>query len=276
MPDTPSAVAASYLELILLLGGLWLLWRYVLRPRARSTARPSPLAAWELPVPDFLLNLFAIGACAMLASFVAGVGMSQLQLAEDTRTTIASAAFQLGLLVGATGVLLYLRRPDLRQAMDRTTLLSGLATFVISLPIVTGVNFAWLGILKLTGLPADQQDLLRLFEQADSPVIIGAMIVLATIVAPISEELLFRAIFFRYLRTRISRWLALLLPSTIFAALHVNWTTLDGLAGLLPLATLAVVFSLAYERTGRIGTVIVAHALFNLHTIVLLFSGVTQ
>jgi membrane protease YdiL (CAAX protease family) len=39
---------------------------------------------------------------------------------------------------------------------------------------------------------------------------------------------------------------------------------------------LAVIFSLAYERTGRIGTAIVAHALFNLHTVVLIFAGVTN
>ena len=61
----------------------------------------------------------------------------------------------------------------------------------------------------------------------------------------------------------------------IFAALHVDWTTLDGFASFAPLVTLAVVFSIAYERTGNIGTVMVAHALFNLHTVALIFLGVT-
>jgi uncharacterized protein len=37
---------------------------------------------------------------------------------------------------------------------------------------------------------------------------------------------------------------------------------------------LAVIFSLAYERTGQIGTAIVAHALFNFHTVLLILSGV--
>jgi membrane protease YdiL (CAAX protease family) len=32
-------------------------------------------------------------------------------------------------------------------------------------------------------------------------------------------------------------------------------------------------FSLAYEHTGNIGTPIVAHALFNLNTVILIFSG---
>ena len=37
---------------------------------------------------------------------------------------------------------------------------------------------------------------------------------------------------------------------------------------------LAVMFSLSYERTGKIGTPIVAHALFNLNTVLLILSGV--
>src|SRR5690606_1185495 len=133
----------------------------------------------------------------------------------------------------------------------------------------------WLEVLKLLGLPVVQQDLLRMFTQAEDPALIILMVVLATMVAPVTEELLFRATLFRYLRTRVPRWIALVVPGTIFAALHVNWTTLDGLPSLVPLITLAVIFSLAYERTGRISTAIIAHGLFNLHTILLLLSGIT-
>jgi membrane protease YdiL (CAAX protease family) len=60
----------------------------------------------------------------------------------------------------------------------------------------------------------------------------------------------------------------------LFASLHVNWRTWEGLTSFVPLVLLAIMFSLAYERTGNIGTPIVAHALFNLNTIVLIFSGV--
>ena len=42
----------------------------------------------------------------------------------------------------------------------------------------------------------------------------------------------------------------------------------------IPLVTLAVVFALAYERTGNIGTTIVAHALFNLNAALLVLAGV--
>jgi membrane protease YdiL (CAAX protease family) len=99
------------------------------------------------------------------------------------------------------------------------------------------------------------------------------MIALAVVIAPLNEELVFRAGIFRYLRTRIPRWAALLLPALTFAALHVNWQNLQGLSSLAPLVVLAIVLAIAYERTGNIGTSIVAHACFNLNTIVVILSG---
>ena len=73
---------------------------------------------------------------------------------------------------------------------------------------------------------------------------------------------------FTYVRTRLPRWVALLLPAVLFAALH------NDLGTFVPLVALAVVFSFAYERTGRIGTTIVAHALFNLNSALLVLAGV--
>jgi membrane protease YdiL (CAAX protease family) len=162
--------------------------------------------------------------------------------------------------------------------LDAKTLRSGLATFVIALPIVTAANLAWMELLTAVGLPVEQQDLLKIFIQTDSTPMLVLMIGLATVVAPVAEELLFRATIFRYVRTRVPRWIALVIPGLIFAALHVNWTSrnLEGLPSFVPLVTLAVIFSIAYERTGRIGTAMVAHGLFNFHTILLLFAGVTQ
>lgn len=276
MPESATDVVIL-LEYLLMLGGAVLAWRLVLSPRARASAAAAPrLPEWDLPAPDFLVFLFVIAAGGILAAFAAGLILHAFKLPEDTKTIISSAAFQFGLLLGPAALPLKLGHHPLRPPLDRATLLSGVTTFVIALPFVTIVNLLWLGFLKLAHLPAEQQDLLRLFGQAKSPVLLGLMIVLATVIAPVTEELLFRATLFRYLRTRVPRWIALLLPGTIFAALHVTWKNYDGLSSFLPLIALAVVFSLAYQRTGRIATVMVAHGLFNLHTIVLLLCGVTQ
>lgn len=276
MPATPGNIAVTLLELGLLLTGLVLLWRHVLSRRGRATNSPPwRIAAWDVTVPDFLLFAFVIIAGGLVAGFAGGLILARLDLSTDTRMILGSAAFQLGLLIGPTLVPLNLGHHPLRPPLDRRAWQSGIATFLIVLPVVTAVNLIWLEVLKLLGLPVQQQDLLRMFTQAEDPALIILMVVLATMVAPVTEELLFRATLFRYLRTRVPRWIALGVPGTIFAVLHVNWMTLDGLPSLVPLITLAVIFSLAYERTGRISTAMIAHGLFNLHTILLLLSGIT-
>jgi uncharacterized protein len=274
MPESPANDVVSVIEILLLLAGAILLWRFGWR---RNSAGGTPqsadaLAPWSVSISDFLLYVLVIIAGCLVSSLVCDAILRSVKAATDTKTILNSAAFQIGLLIGAALVPLQLGHPTLRF-LNRDTLRSGLVTFLIALPIVTAVNVGWLFFLKTTGLPAEQQDLLRMFAQADSTTLLTLMVVLATVIAPMTEELLFRATLFRYARTRLPRWIALLVPGIIFAALHVNWHNLDGLASFAPLVTLAVVFSIAYERTGRIGTAIVAHALFNLHTIAVLFFG---
>lgn len=274
MPATPFNIAVSVAELSLLLCGVILLWRYAASPTARARTGPPALADWDVRLSDFLLFMFVAFAAGVFGSLAAGMTMAGFELSPDARTVIGSAGFQLGLLLGVAFLPLNLGHPPLAAPLVRGSFVSGVVVFLIALPVITIVNLAWLGLLKAAGVPAEQQDLLRLFVETDSALLLTVMVLLATIVAPIAEELLFRATLFRYLRNRLPRWLALSLPGVVFAALHINWWTLDGLASFAPLVTLAVVFALAYERTGRIGTAIVAHGLFNLHTILILFSGI--
>jgi membrane protease YdiL (CAAX protease family) len=99
-------------------------------------------------------------------------------------------------------------------------------------------------------------------------------LLVATLLVPAAEEVLFRGGLFRYLRTRMPRWVAIASTSVLFGALHVQWSDhMGGLASLLPLIVLAATFCIAYERTGSIVTPIVAHALFNLNMIVLVIAG---
>ena len=83
-----------------------------------------------------------------------------------------------------------------------------------------------------------------------------------------TEEVIFRAGLFRYLRTRTSRGVAFGLPAGIFAIMHGN------LVAFGPLFALGLIFAVAYECTGRIAVPIIAHGLFNLNTVVLLLAGI--
>jgi len=272
MPTAPSphTVLVAYLvEGALLLAGLVLLWRLAAGPaaRARVRATPSPLAPWRPPTADFLLYLLVIVGGALVGSAAVGSLAAWFGAAGDTRLILGTAGLQIGLMLAA--LLLPLRAAP--NPVDPAALRSGAATFLVALPLVTGVTFLWTHVLQFCGVATDQQDIVRLFLEIKSPALLALMIVLPTVVAPFGEELLFRATLFRFLRgTALPRAVVLGLPAVIFASFHLS------LVAFAPLVILAVVFALAFERTGRIGTTIVAHALFNLHTVVLLLAGLNS
>ncbi|MBM3854627.1 MAG: CPBP family intramembrane metalloprotease [Verrucomicrobia bacterium] len=261
-------------EVALALAGLVLLWRLGLSKAARTERPSSRLAAWEAPPTSFLSFLLLVMGGSFFAVTVATMVGRLGEVRGDALTVLSGAAAQFGMLAGVALFRFGERRTLGFSATQLSGIgTSGLATFLVALPVLVATGNLWELLLEQFGLPTGQQDLIKMFAQADSPALLGTMIVLAVVVAPLTEELVFRAGLFRYLRTRLPRWLALVLPAVLFALLHVNWQTLQGLVSVAPLVVLAILFSLAYERTGQIGTPIVAHACFNLNTVVIILSG---
>ena len=262
----PTTVLANVLELSLVFGGLVLLWRLGFSPAARTSRPPVRLTPWATPLSDFFLFLWLTISGGLVLPIVAQQVARALALGAQTKLIVVNAAFQGGILAGIGIYRLGLHRRTPRPPFAfAATLRPGLAAFLLSLPLVIVVGLAWTALLKLCGLPVDPQDAVAFFTQTKSPVLIAAMIALAAVIAPVTEELIFRAGIFRYARTRLPRWAALLLPACLFAALH------NHLPSFAPLVVLGVVFSLAYERTGRIGTAMVAHALFNAYSVLRIF-----
>lgn len=255
-------------ELALMLVGAVLLWVLVVLPTIRKHATPARLPPWEISRTNFFLFLWCVFAGGFIGTLCASVVLRFYPLAGDATTMIVTAGGQLGVLAGI-GMFesFQVRQRPLETAPRPNLLLSGLITFAIGLCVATAVNLLWQPLLQLFDLQAEKQDLVRMFREADTPLLLGLMITLACIGAPAAEELVFRRGIFCYVRTRLPRWGALLLPACLFGAVHGN------LAGYAPLVALGLVFALAYERTGRIGTSIVAHALFNLNTILLILAG---
>ena len=262
-------------ELAIAAIGAVLFWRLVLSPAARATRRPAALPRWNVTLFEFLSFVFFIIGGSFFAAAVAGLVGKNLALRGDAMTVFTGGAAQLGML---GGVWLYWSRPDRGRPKGPSqgpgAFVSGAVTFLVSLPVLLLAANLWELIINASGLPTERQSLIAMFANADSPLLLAIMITLAVVIAPLTEELVFRAGLFRYLRSCTPRWVALGVSALLFASLHVNWVTLEGLTSFVPLVVLAVMFSLAYERTGKIGTAIVAHGLFNLNTIVLIFSGV--
>lgn len=289
---SPLQIALVVIEVGLLLVGAFLLLRGLpalkarLKGGAASSLDPSPYNVTEM----MLAAIFALGGGVFFQVAAAQIGHRAFPPPGDGSMglfhVVTSGAFQLGLLAGlAHAWFWHLRKPaDLRTApmsppppdvvLSATKgpelgrgVLRGAVVFVTLLPLVWLTSLAWQSLLPLFGVEPEPQELVTLFANSGDLPALASMIVLAVVIAPLTEEFLFRIGLFRWLRTRAPRAVTLLVPALTFAALH------GSVSVLLPLMVLALGLALAYERDGNPLTPIVAHALFNLHTIVLLLAG---
>jgi len=91
------------------------------------------------------------------------------------------------------------------------------------------------------------------------------MLLLAGVIAPVVEEVLFRGLLYRWLRFRLPLLMAVLLSAVIFAAAHV-------ILPLMPvLFVVGVLLALAYEFSGSLWLPILLHAMQNSLAVSLIF-----
>ncbi len=286
MPTEPAQIAIVLFEICLLLSGaglvLWLAFNPGARKRWLGTNALQPTPASP--------SNFALAAVLIFLTGFAFQAAAQLWLGP----IIASAADQQGLalfvysVANYTGALLAWKWmfPSLRRswAVDPETapaavppplpwskaLRYAAGTLAVALPILSLVSLGWTFLVEQLGLPATPQDVIAIFANTRSPLVIAAMLLVACVLAPIYEELLFRAGLYRFCRQRLGRGAALIISGACFGALHGNW------AGFLPLAVLGMGLAVAYEATGSIRVAIIAHGLFNLNTVLVLLSGLPE
>jgi membrane protease YdiL (CAAX protease family) len=80
---------------------------------------------------------------------------------------------------------------------------------------------------------------------------------LSCVIAPVAEELFFRAVLFTAIRQRASKGLAIFLSGAAFALVHTN------LVGFLPILLIGMYLSYIYERTGSLLASITVHIAHN-------------
>jgi membrane protease YdiL (CAAX protease family) len=278
-PDetTPAQWAALSFEVALLLVGIGILVWLLVSPKGKAT-RASRLPAWRMPPLDFLVLLCFGFVGSTFTSAVAGFVIHHVALSTDALTVVSSAVMEGGFLLGLAvfylmhaGIAPVGPRPALRHALK-----GGAATFLVSTPFVAATLVTWGFFLTRMGLPDEKQELVSILENDHSAVLRASFAVVALVLVPVTEEVLFRGCLFRFLLERIPRWAAISSSSLLFGALHVQWWDhMGGLPSFLPLVVLAAIFCVAYERTGTLAAPIIAHALFNLNTFVLVLTGIS-
>jgi len=289
MPLTPYQFFVASLQLMLLLVGAWGLARILGVPATRARVfERSRLVPWSITGPEVALLLVTF----MLFGIVGqGVLVSLFREALDSspeKTGLQVAVYGFGLHgfpVLAWPLFHVVRRalhsdygvePPVaivstpRRLSWAKVLAHAVVTLLLILPVLTLASALWTLLLRQTGLPDAPQELIEIFGAVQSPWVFTAMLLVACVVAPLNEELIFRRVIFRFCRQRFGRGFALLVSGVLFGALHGNW------AGFFPLALLGVGLAIAYERTGDLRVPILAHGLFNLNTILIVLSGLAE
>jgi uncharacterized protein len=108
----------------------------------------------------------------------------------------------------------------------------------------------------------------------DSLPVIIVLAVLVAIVAPITEEILFRGVLFASLRRHVGVHLAALLSGVVFAVVHIEVLASQPL-GLGGLIVAGVLLAYAFHATNSLRVAIIMHAVYNgvAFSLMLLVSG---
>ena len=144
-----------------------------------------------------------------------------------------------------------------RRTLFHQTVATAIPTLLASLFPLQVIVFLTRTLFQYLGLPVEPQAPLEFFRKLDEPQLQILFIFLATIGAPIMEELLFRGLLYPYLKGKIGTGHALWISSFVFAVFHFHPLSIP------PLFALSIVLVLLYEWKGNLASCIVMHSAFN-------------
>ena len=245
-----------------------------LPPLPPPPAQPEPETVAAPPrwgLGDFVFGLVASYA---LASLVAGLWFA---ISGGDELDLAGQAFsQIGLWTGMVGAVVLASR---RKGAGRLADDFGFSIRWSDVGLGIGVAFAVqlvvlpaiaLLLRPLLGEPEVSGPVRDLIDQSQGPAYIG-LVASVALGAPIVEELFFRGLLLRSLQRRFPVAPAVALSALAFGLAHGS--TLPAEAVILVMVSLTVfgaVLAFLAIRTGRLGPGIVAHAVFNLFTVLYL------
>ena len=185
-----------------------------------------------------------------LALFVALASMSVMLLAATVLFVVLPRALP--------GVRLFdfkLRGAAWRLALG---VLIGAPAWVLAIAVSAAVS-------QVLGAPGPDEMAVERFLGALNP--IGAVVV-AVVLAPVSEEVFFRGVVFNAWEREYGYWRALIGSSVVFALIHLS------VFAFLPILALALILAFVYAQTRSLLTVIAIHASFNAISTAFLVFGI--
>jgi membrane protease YdiL (CAAX protease family) len=216
-------------------------------------AEAAPRKTFGLPEAFLAAGLVLF----LLMSVTASVGRTPVQL--SSRDLVANFLLAL-FIVFVVAAFLKLRGIDIDSlgGFSRTSLKRALSTAVVLLLAAAPlILFAEALTQSAFGSGSSKQEIVDLFNTSRTIGQRVMIIVLAVVVAPISEEFIFRFFIYGVIRRYFGIGIGLTFNSLLFAAAHTH------LPSAVPLFVLGSCFTLAYEWSGSILVCMAMHALFN-------------
>lgn len=272
----PAFLSSVYTYALLILGVV-LIAVLVVKKQIWHGLPKRSVTPWAIGWTDLNILFCLLVGWAMLvgpaANYILPAGDNPTPAREAWRAVVSGGLLQAGM--AAIFIIFwfsqpYAKRPNfnMTRVSSGSALSTALVCFLIFMPARFGVEMGWLTTLKWLnslglGISTEAQEVTGFFDGAP-PVAYILLIVLAGFVAPVVEELVFRAGLYRFLKGQAGKTSAMIISSAVFAVLHWNVLVFP------TLMFFGVALCIAYESSGNLKVPIAFHALFNLNTILLI------
>jgi membrane protease YdiL (CAAX protease family) len=276
--DAP-LVLASLLILGILLASAVLWIRQVQRPRDLLESDKG-VSAWSIGWVNFGIFICSMITAVIVAQSIGVMIFFDQSAQEQTQLTPETAIASVLLLqIPMIGVFYLARRfypGQYAGALNQQeygileALKKSVPLFVMLLPAVWITTLIWSNLViafekagLIESLPPQQ--LVTLFQAGGELWAMITLALMAVILAPIVEEIIFRGCIYRFLKSQMTILPAQLISSAVFAFMHGNTFSF------IPLIVVGVLLARVYEKTGSIVVAIWFHAFFNALSLSMLF-----
>jgi len=259
-------------NLILVAGSLCLIHHLFLRKKDYSESEQNKLKPWNLKLLDHGIVLTFVYLFSFIATALAIESYKLIKQVEEFPKEsgfILVFPMSIAMLLGLYGFYRYYDiKDDVPINPEKHGALSlfgkGLYFLLAVVPLMIVSSHAWLFILNAFSIPIKPQDLVEQVQAMSFSWTLILLTLIAVVVVPLTEELLFRAFIYRSLKSYVPKTAAALISSLFFALMHYN------VLSFVPLFILGFWLCRSYEDSGNIWVPITLHGLFNGNTILVL------
>lgn len=232
----------------------------VLSKLCKSLKNPEREVGFNMTLADFFLASFLISMSILFGSSFGGEIAEMFSENESDQVFISMGVLHFLVLCS---VFLFLKKGDSKpklflgkSACFFKIALGSAGYFFGILSLILFVSFAWNLVLSLCGAEIKPQDVVEYFRDVGGGMKLFALFSVM-LLAPVSEELVFRGLMYGGLKKRIGAFFSAVIVSVLFAAIHFS------LPAFMPIFALSLLLIAVYERYGDLRASMVVHSLFN-------------